>query len=77
MGLPSCDPRGPQGITALTPATAPATADPRLIGEALKGDVLRRYWKYRVGDYRLICSLENDLPFRGRPWRDARVRNFP
>ena len=35
-------------------------ADPRAIGEALKGDVLGRYWKYRVGDYRLICNLQND-----------------
>ena len=34
-------------------------ADPRAIGEALKGDTLGRYWKYRVGDYRLICHLED------------------
>ena len=33
--------------------------DPRQIGERLKG-TLSEFWKYRVGDYRLICSLEND-----------------
>jgi mRNA interferase RelE/StbE len=33
--------------------------DPRKIGERLQGD-LSKFWKYRVGDYRLICSLEDD-----------------
>ncbi len=33
--------------------------DPRQIGERLKG-TLHEFWKYRVGDYRLICSLEHD-----------------
>jgi mRNA interferase RelE/StbE len=33
--------------------------DPRKIGERLKGP-LREFWKYRVGDYRLICSLKDD-----------------
>jgi len=34
--------------------------DPRSIGEALKGQELGKYWKYRVGDYRLICSVQDD-----------------
>jgi mRNA interferase RelE/StbE len=33
--------------------------DPRRIGQRLQG-TLSEFWKYRVGDYRLICSLEND-----------------
>jgi mRNA interferase RelE/StbE len=33
--------------------------DPRSIGERLHGP-LRQYWKYRVGDHRLICSLKDD-----------------
>ena len=33
--------------------------DPRSIGERLHVP-LRQYWKYRVGDYRLICSLKDD-----------------
>ena len=33
--------------------------DPRQIGGSLQG-TLSGLWKYRVGDYRLICSLEND-----------------
>ncbi len=33
--------------------------DPRKIGERLQGK-LSEFWKYRVGDYRIICSLETD-----------------
>ena len=33
--------------------------DPRSIGEALKGSRLGDIWKYRVGDYRLISSIED------------------
>ena len=33
--------------------------DPRKIGERLQG-TLREFWKYRVDDYRIICSLEQD-----------------
>ncbi len=34
--------------------------DPRSIGEALKGSVLGSFWKYRVGDYRIIAHIEDD-----------------
>lgn len=30
--------------------------DPRQFGKALIGD-LSGYWRYRVGDYRIICEL--------------------
>ena len=33
--------------------------DPRSLGEALKGPELGRFWKYRVGDYRLICHIQD------------------
>ena len=33
--------------------------DPRSIGEALKGYKLGEFWKYRVGDYRIIASIED------------------
>jgi len=33
--------------------------NPRKIGERLQG-TLSEFWKYRVGDYRIICSLENE-----------------
>jgi mRNA interferase RelE/StbE len=33
--------------------------DPRSIGGALHGSKLGEFWKYRVGDYRLICFIED------------------
>ena len=34
--------------------------EPRTIGKALQGSRLGEFWKYRVGDYRLICKIEDD-----------------
>lgn len=34
--------------------------DPRSIGGPLKGAQLGGLWRYRVGDYRLICELKDD-----------------
>jgi mRNA interferase RelE/StbE len=36
-----------------------ALDDPRSIGEALKGAKLGDFWKYRVGDYRVIARIED------------------
>lgn len=36
--------------------------DPRGLGAPLRGPELGKYWKYRVGDCRLICQI-----------RDARI----
>lgn len=33
--------------------------DPRSIGDALKGSSLGEFWKYRVGDYRIIARIED------------------
>ncbi|MDD5240785.1 MAG: type II toxin-antitoxin system RelE/ParE family toxin [Sulfuricella sp.] len=35
-------------------------ADPRSLGQALRGDELGGYWKYRIGDYRLICDIRDE-----------------
>jgi len=35
--------------------------DPRSIGEALKGSKLGEFWKYRVGDYRIISHIEDSV----------------
>ncbi len=34
--------------------------DPRSIGKALQGSRLGEFWRYRVGEYRLICKIEDD-----------------
>ncbi len=36
------------------------TADPRLHGKALKGN-LNGIWRYRVGDYRLLATIKKDI----------------
>ena len=33
--------------------------DPHSVGEALKGSRFSTLWKYRVGDYRIISSIED------------------
>jgi mRNA interferase RelE/StbE len=35
--------------------------DPRSLGEALKGSEPGELWKYRVGDYRIVASIEDKL----------------
>ncbi|MFP4283510.1 MAG: type II toxin-antitoxin system RelE family toxin [Opitutales bacterium] len=36
------------------------TEDPRQWGKPLKGE-LRGIWRYRVGDYRLLCELQDTV----------------
>ena len=36
-----------------------AQADPRSTGKALTGPLLGSYWRYRVGDYRIICDIQD------------------
>jgi mRNA interferase RelE/StbE len=33
--------------------------NPRQSGQALQGAVLGQFWRYRVGDYRIICDLQD------------------
>ncbi|WP_310390298.1 type II toxin-antitoxin system RelE/ParE family toxin [Roseateles sp.] len=46
-------------ITAFLRERVAPLDDPRSIGEALKGANLGDFWKYRVGDYRIIASIED------------------
>jgi mRNA interferase RelE/StbE len=33
--------------------------DPHSIGSALKGSTLGELWRYRVGDYRIVCDIRD------------------
>jgi mRNA interferase RelE/StbE len=33
--------------------------NPRSTGKALKGSKLGNFWRYRVGDYRILCDLQD------------------
>jgi mRNA interferase RelE/StbE len=35
------------------------TDDPRSLGHTLKGEELGEYWRYRVGDYRILCDIRD------------------
>ena len=45
-------------IEFLRPLLSPM-ANPRDLGEALAGSTLGNYWKYRVGDWRIICDIQD------------------
>jgi mRNA interferase RelE/StbE len=36
-----------------------AREDPRSTGKALTGPAFSAYWRYRVGDYRIICDIQD------------------
>ena len=43
-------------VQVLRDRIAPLT-DPRSLGEALRGDELGSFWKYRLGDYRVVAEI--------------------
>lgn len=45
-------------IVAKLEKDATALGDPRAFGEAMIGD-WTGFWRYRVGDYRVICRIED------------------
>ena len=38
----------------------PNCSDPKLWGEALQAN-RKEQWRYRVGDYRIICEIQNHI----------------
>jgi mRNA interferase RelE/StbE len=46
-------------LTFLNERVAPLH-DPRCIGQPLKGSRLGEFWKYRVGNYRIISRIEDN-----------------
>jgi mRNA interferase RelE/StbE len=55
--LSKLDPQVGRRIIAFLRDRVAHLDDPRSIGEALKGDALGEYWKYRLGDFRLIARI--------------------
>jgi mRNA interferase RelE/StbE len=48
-------------ITLFLSSRLASMKDPRSIGQALKGTRPAPLWRYRVGDYRIICHIEDDV----------------
>jgi mRNA interferase RelE/StbE len=57
--LNKIDPQAARRILVFLHDRVAQLDDPRSIGEALKGSRLGTFWKYRVGDYRIIASIED------------------
>ncbi|MBD3892613.1 type II toxin-antitoxin system RelE/ParE family toxin [Hydrogenophaga sp.] len=57
--LDELDPQHARRILAFLHERVCALDDPRSIGEALKGSRLGVFWNYRVGDCRVITSIED------------------
>lgn len=53
------DPQTRQRIRACLQERVAALDNPRQTGAALQGSELGNYWRYRVGDYRIICDIQD------------------
>lgn len=57
--LAKLDPQNAKRILKFLHERVAPLNNPRQIGEALKGSKLGEFWKYRVGDYRIISYIED------------------
>jgi len=48
-----------QSILQFLRARVLTAADPRQLGKPLRGDK-KDLWRYRVGDYRIICDIQDN-----------------
>ncbi len=58
-GVGKIDPQHVRRILMFLHERVATLDDPRSIGETLKGSRLGAFWKYRVGDYRVIANIED------------------
>ncbi len=59
--LDRLDPQVARRILAFLHDRVVAQGDPRGVGQALKGAELGELWKYRIGDYRVIADIDDDV----------------
>ena len=58
--LNKLDPQHSQRILKFLLQRVAKLEDPRSIGKALQGSRFGELWRYRVGDFRIICKMEDD-----------------
>lgn len=46
-------------LTAFLRERVAPLENPRSLGEALTGSHLGQFWRYRVGDYRIVCDIQD------------------
>lgn len=59
--LDQLDPQVARRILSFLNERVACLDDPRSIGESLKGSRFGEFWKYRVGDYRVIANIEDTV----------------
>ena len=57
--LRNLDPQTARRIVDFMDERIAGQSDPRSTGQALTGPLLGAYWRYRVGDYRIICEIQD------------------
>jgi len=58
--LKKLDPQIAKRILAFLFNRVAPLENPRSIGKALKGSKLGSFWRYRVGDFRIVTCIEDD-----------------
>lgn len=58
--LANLDKPAAKRITAFLRQRLSQLENPRSLGAALQGAELGNYWKYRIGDYRVIAKINDD-----------------
>jgi len=58
--LRSLDPSCGGALSISWTNASPGLRDPRQIGERLHGK-LGTFWRFRIGDYRAICEIKDEL----------------
>jgi mRNA interferase RelE/StbE len=59
--LRKLDPQVAKRILSFLRDCVSTADDPRSIGEALRGKEFGDFWKYRVGDWRIIADIDDDV----------------
>mgnify|MGYP002784710367 CR=1 FL=1 len=59
--LRKLDPQIARRILAFLRDRVAPLDDPRSIGEALRGKELGDFWKYRIGDWRIIADIDDGV----------------
>jgi mRNA interferase RelE/StbE len=57
--LSKLDPQVARRVTQFLRSRLQTQKNPRSLGQALKGSELGEFWKYRIGDIRIIASIED------------------
>ena len=57
--LAKMDPQLAQRLTAYMRERVAKLESPRSLGQALQGSEFGVYWRYRVGDYRIVCEIQD------------------